>query len=86
METNETTSNYCSYGFYCRQITKMKISFAHLGNEKCEDCDSFFIHSKETSHSKHELPNMQICKACDTWYLYKTKSWASTFDKESICI
>lgn len=79
--------NYCSYGFYCRQTKKLNISFARLGNEKCETCGAFFIHCKATGHSKHSLPNSEGCVACDSWYIHiqaagKTRSMY-TNDKDS---
>lgn len=60
----------CSYRFYCDQVKKQNISFAQTGNEKCEDCESFEYHCKESNHTKHNLPNEDKCIMCDNWFMH----------------
>lgn len=56
----------CSYELYRNVVVKERnISFAHLGHEECEICESHKLHN--SLHSKENLdPECENCKAWDS--------------------
>lgn len=62
VENNPTIE--CSYELYRNVVVKEKnISFAHLGNEECEICESFKMHNE--AHSIEKL--CSDCVNCQQW-------------------
>lgn len=60
----EKFPNMCSYDLYRKVVTEdLNISFAHLGNEECEQCEKFKLHTKSNpTHSKQNLVlNCSVC-------------------------
>lgn len=53
--------NSVSYELYRRVLKEQKISFARLGNEECETCESFNLHK----HTKDNLD--EDCEICSSW-------------------
>ncbi|XP_053607993.1 uncharacterized protein LOC128673864 [Plodia interpunctella] len=50
-------SQKVSYELYRKHVNSMRISFTKLGNEECEICESYFLHSKSTTHDvKNAIP------------------------------
>ncbi|XP_039282015.1 uncharacterized protein LOC120350888 [Nilaparvata lugens] len=54
-----------SYDFYRKEVGKNNISFAVLGNEECETCESFEI---EHLHKKYNLQSE--CTKCSEWKIH----------------
>ena len=52
VECTNTTSKAYSYSLYAQFVKSLNISFAHLGIEKCEDCQEFQIHLQSSSQEK----------------------------------
>lgn len=54
-----------SYDLYRSHLKSMNISFTRLGNEECEQCESYKHHTKETSHDvrKQCFPDCDTCLA-----------------------
>ena len=68
---------------YCRRVWKMKISFAKLGEEECEECLEIAHHkwsAKEVTQegAKNDKRLLNIvpgeCKQCDDWAIHITNS------------
>lgn len=54
----------CSYDLYRKVVTDdLNISFAELGNEECEQCEKFKLHTKSNpTHTKENLVlNCSVC-------------------------
>lgn len=56
----------CSYDLYRAVVKENNISFAILGNEECEVCETFKFHDKD--HSKENLNNE--CDDCKSWSIH----------------
>lgn len=54
-----------SYNIYRCQVKKKNISFARLGNEECETCESMRLHG-------HKEDNLQLdnCDVCKSWKVH----------------
>ena len=60
----------CSYELYCSVIREMKIPFAKLGHEECDQCEVFMQHNP--NHKKDSLnPN---CEYCTKWSDHNKKA------------
>lgn len=74
---NEKHPNLCSYGLY-RQIVSddLNISFAQLGNEECESCERFQIHTSSNPQHTKENPSAD-CKLCSDFVQHRKKYTAA---------
>nr|CAI5821751.1 unnamed protein product [Callosobruchus analis] len=64
----------CSYELYRHVVVKEKIfSFAHLGHEECEVCETFKLHN--TSHTKENLE--LTCDCCRKWDVHIKRAQAA---------
>lgn len=64
----ESDRNYISYDYYRRKVKEKNISFAQLGHEECELCESFNIHEHNRNNISPE------CDLCKTYTTHKDKS------------
>lgn len=58
--------NKVSYELYRAHLKLLNISFARLGNEECEVCESYKLHSKDTNHDV-EKQFVLDCDICTEW-------------------
>lgn len=66
----------CSKSSYCNIVWKeLIISFAALGHEECEQCESFALHKIESGHTVSqeviEQEDTLDCKLCEAWKNHK---------------
>ncbi len=74
---NNKYPGMCSYDVY-RQIVSvdLNISFAHLGNEECESCERFMLHT--AGHPTHTKENpVPECDDCTKFVKHRKKYIAS---------
>lgn len=57
-----------SYDLYRQKVKNLRISFATLGHEECEDCECFKLHG----HSEKNL--QEDCEKCQTWKIHIDKA------------
>lgn len=64
--------NKVSYELYRSHLKSLNISFARLGNEECEICESYRLHGLDTNHNvrTQAIPD---CNACSTWAKHHDK-------------
>lgn len=61
----------CSYEKYRSMLTDtMKISFAKLGHEECEECEAFNLHNP--AHTKNNIEDS--CSTCQNWNKHITRA------------
>lgn len=61
-----------SFTLYRNMLKKLNVRFVKKKQEECEDCLEFFLHEKESNHSRQDLnENTTIeCQQCRRWYLH----------------
>lgn len=82
----------CSYDKYRKVVKSKNISFAKLGNEECELCESYQIHNPE--HKPESLN--ENCDICCTWrdHIKKAKDSRTrynldkeyNYDENTLCV
>ncbi|KAF0690079.1 Uncharacterized protein FWK35_00037667, partial [Aphis craccivora] len=74
----ELDRNYISYEYYRCKVKEKNISFAQLGHEECELCESFNIHE----HKTQILPECDVCTIYTT-HINKTKKARDLYKKQA---
>jgi len=74
----ELDRNYTSYEYYRCKVKEKNISFAQLGHEECELCESFNIHE----HKSQILPECDVCTIYTT-HINKTKKARHLYKKQA---
>ncbi|KAL4148233.1 hypothetical protein QTP88_002514 [Uroleucon formosanum] len=74
----ESDRNYISYEYYRCKVKEKNISFAQLGHEECELCESFNFHE----HKSKILPECDVCTIYTT-HINKTKKARDLYKKQA---
>ncbi len=75
-----TDSTKCGYEVYRKEVKKLNISFAVLGNEECEQCMTAGVHETE-NHSGKSLDSCKECQKQEV-HLRKAKEAREAYQKD----